>query len=318
MSSLATSRLPEPTTIPWAPETGDLSVSGYALVEVRADGSFGRSRLLPDAVPAGEVTAVRTALAFGDWSEVATTLVTSHAVVRLLAGTADAFVRSTAGDRRGQLRGAGVARRARPVPWRRRVGRRGPRSDPVHRWGQRTRAASSRDRLHQARPCAAPGRRRRGYGVRGPGAAPDEPAAGRGPSRSSPSSPSCSTRIWGPCSCSQDGARGRPHPRSWRCRVRGPSTRVSSAPTARDSSPCSRRSGATCVAPRSTPTASSSSPGRRDAPASRTLTLPTPGSISKATSWSRRMSGSSWPASCRLVGGSRGWWPAASWRRHDC
>jgi LuxR family maltose regulon positive regulatory protein len=45
----------------------------------------------------GEVTAVRTALAFGDWSEVATTLVTSHAVVRLLAGTADAFVRSTAG-----------------------------------------------------------------------------------------------------------------------------------------------------------------------------------------------------------------------------
>src|SRR6476659_5665169 len=97
MSSLATSRLPEPTTIPWAPATGDLSVSGYALVEVRADGSFGRSRLLPDTVPVGEVTAVRTALAFGDWSEVATTLVTSHAVVRLLAGTADAFVRSTAG-----------------------------------------------------------------------------------------------------------------------------------------------------------------------------------------------------------------------------
>ena len=29
MSSLATSRHPEPTTVPWAPETGDLSVSGY-------------------------------------------------------------------------------------------------------------------------------------------------------------------------------------------------------------------------------------------------------------------------------------------------
>ncbi len=94
MSSLATSQLPEPTIIPWAIE--DLPVSGYALVEVRADGSFGRSRLLPDAVPLGEVTAVRTALAHGDWSEVATTLVASHAVVRLLAGTADAIVRATA------------------------------------------------------------------------------------------------------------------------------------------------------------------------------------------------------------------------------
>ena len=79
-------------------------MSGYALVEVRTDGSFGRSRLLPDAVPLGEVTAVRTALAHGDWSEVATTLVTSHAVVRLLAGTADAFVRADRRDRRGQRR----------------------------------------------------------------------------------------------------------------------------------------------------------------------------------------------------------------------
>ena len=96
MSSLATSQFPEPTTIPWAPETEDLPVSGYALVEVRTDGSFGRARLLPDAVPPGEVTAVRMALAHGAWSEVATTLVRSHAVVRLLAGTAEPIVRAAA------------------------------------------------------------------------------------------------------------------------------------------------------------------------------------------------------------------------------
>ena len=293
-------------------------MSGYALVEVRTDGSFGRARLLPDAVPLGEVTAVRTALAHGDWSEVATTLVTSHAVVRLLAGTADAFVRSAAEIDAVSAGEPVLARCSRPVPWRRRIGRRGPWSGPVHRGGERTRGASSGHRLHQARSGAAPGRRRGGYGVRGPGAAPDEPAAGRGSSPSSPSSPSCSTPIWVPCSCSQDGCTrppthslvGLPRP--------GSLTNVPPAPTARDSSPCSRRSGATCVAQRSTPTVSSSSPGRRDAQASRTLTLPTPGSISKVTSWSRRTSGSSWPASCRVVSGSRGWWPAASWRRHDC
>ena len=219
MSSLATSRLPEPTTIPWAPETRDLPVSGYALVEVRTDGSFGRSRLLPDAVPAGEVTAVRTALAHGDWSEVATTLVTSHAVVRLLAGTADASsappprsTRSAPGSRCcALLSPCAVATANRPSR---------PSPGPVHRWGERTRGASSRiacTRLAHARLRAMSRRVRRTRPARL--LMNQLPVAALA---SSPSCPSCSTPSGFPPALCRTAARGCPHPRSWGRRFRRP------------------------------------------------------------------------------------------------
>jgi LuxR family maltose regulon positive regulatory protein len=80
--------------LPWTPGTEDVSGWRYALVEIQADGSFGRSHLLADLHPLNDTAFVRAALADGDWSQVATTLVSSHAVVRLLAGTADPVIRS--------------------------------------------------------------------------------------------------------------------------------------------------------------------------------------------------------------------------------
>ena len=80
--------------VPWTPGTEDLRGWRYALVEVRADGSFGRSHVLADLHPLHHTAVLRAALTDGDWSQVATTLVSSHAVVRLLAGTADPVIRS--------------------------------------------------------------------------------------------------------------------------------------------------------------------------------------------------------------------------------
>jgi LuxR family maltose regulon positive regulatory protein len=64
------------------------SAWGYALVEIHPDGSFGRSRLLADSTVTDGTGAIRQAMADGDWSRVATALVESHAVLRILAGTA--------------------------------------------------------------------------------------------------------------------------------------------------------------------------------------------------------------------------------------
>jgi LuxR family maltose regulon positive regulatory protein len=91
MTSLATTDGPlTTTTIMRAPGAKAPSACEYALVEVRPDGSFGRARLLQDGSQVGEA-AMRGALADGNWRAVATCLVDTHAVVRVLAGTENAL-----------------------------------------------------------------------------------------------------------------------------------------------------------------------------------------------------------------------------------
>lgn len=89
MTSVAITSNPSTPTAARAAGADDLGAGGYALVEIRPDGSFGRSRRLADVSVVGEA-AVRTAVADGSWADVARAIVDSHAVVRLLSGTANA------------------------------------------------------------------------------------------------------------------------------------------------------------------------------------------------------------------------------------
>ena len=67
---------------------------GYAFIEIHNDGSFGRIRLLATTALADATLDQQRAMAAGDWSGLAAALVTSHAVPRILAGTADDLVAS--------------------------------------------------------------------------------------------------------------------------------------------------------------------------------------------------------------------------------
>ena len=67
---------------------------GYAFIEIHDDGTFGRIRLLATTALADATLDQQRAMAAGDWSGLAAALVTSHAIPRILAGTADDLVAS--------------------------------------------------------------------------------------------------------------------------------------------------------------------------------------------------------------------------------
>ena len=67
---------------------------GYAFVELRDDGSLGSVRLLARSTLADATLDQQRAMAEGDWPGLASALVTSHVVPRILAGTVDDLVAS--------------------------------------------------------------------------------------------------------------------------------------------------------------------------------------------------------------------------------